>query len=253
VKRSDIEPPLVLVVEDDEAMRASIVRSLQVGGFRTRDCLRREDILAQLAEGSCAAIVLDLGLPGDDGIRIAAEIRTTSNIPILMLTGRAGIRERVIGLEAGADDYLVKPYAREELIARMRAILRRYPKDDERDPRVPYVAARIGDAHLLLSTCMLSGPLGEQRLTERETRLLMALCRSDGPLSRLTAYRVLFQREWDALDRSLDVHISNLRRKLQSVSAQPGIVATVRGEGYELRVPCSIETSDPDSPARVLA
>lgn len=239
---TDNAPALILVVEDDDFTRDSIVRSLHSGGFRTQCCLRRADILAQVGEGSCAALLLDLGLPGDDGVSIAAEVRAGFGIPILMLTGRVGIQERVRGLEAGADDYLLKPFARDELIARMRAVLRRASMPPTASRQSVEVAAQVGDARLVLATRALTGPLGVQRLTERETRLLVTLCRTTGPLSRSMSYRALFQRDWDPLDRSLDVHVSNLRRKLQAVSGIPGIVATLRGEGYELRVPSVIET-----------
>lgn len=241
---ADHTPPLILVVEDDDFTRDSIVRSLQAGGFRTRCCLRREDILTEIAQGSCAALLLDLGLPGDDGVHIATEVRAGFGIPILMLTGRVGIQERVRGLEAGADDYLLKPFARDELIARMRAVLRRASMPPAADRRHFEIAVQVGDARLVLATRTLTGPLGAQRLTERETRLLIALCRCGGPLSRSMSYRALFQRDWDPLDRSLDVHVSNLRRKLQTVTSIPGIVATLRGEGYELRAPSAIETID---------
>ena len=240
---ADIVPPVILVVEDDEYTRDSIVRSLHAGGFRTRCCLQRADILAEVAEGACAALLLDVELPGDDGVSIATEVRAGFGIPILMLTGRVGIQERVRGLEAGADDYLLKPFARDELVARLRAALRRASMPTAPDRQRIEVAAQVGDTRLVLATRTLTGPRGTQRLTERETRLLVALCHSEGPLSRLLSYRALFQRDWDPLDRSLDVHVSNLRRKLQAVSSHPGIVATLRGQGYELRVPSTIEMS----------
>jgi DNA-binding response OmpR family regulator len=234
--------PLILVVEDDDVVRESIMASLRLGGFSVRDCLERGEIIANVLSGSCAAMVLDIGLPGDDGVSIATEIRLHSNIPIIMLTGRAGIRDRVLGLEAGADDYLVKPFAEAELLARVRALLRRGSISIDDLQRPVEVMAQLGDARLDLSTRALVGPIGQEHLTERELRLIMALCRSLGPLSRQLTYRSLFQREWDAFDRSLDVHISNLRRKLKSVSQTPVVIANLRGEGYELRGSFHIET-----------
>jgi DNA-binding response OmpR family regulator len=239
---SGSESPLILVVEDDHDVRDSILRALRLGGFRTRDCLGRDEIMREIVAGECAAIVLDLGLPGDDGVSIAIDIRACSAIPIIMLTGRAGIHERVRGLDAGADDYLVKPFARDELVARLRALLRRAPRPDERDKRAIAVSVQIGDARLVLASRLLEGPRGSERLTEREIELLVALCRSDGLLSRQLAYQVLFQRSWDPLDRKLDVHMSNLRRKLEAVTHQKGIISTKRGEGYDLRAPSKIET-----------
>jgi DNA-binding response OmpR family regulator len=107
------------------------------------------------------------------------------------------------------------------------------------------VAAQIGDARLVAATRVLDGPRGQEKLTERETRLVMTLCRSEGLVSRPLVYRSLFQRDWDPFDRSLDVHMSNLRRKLKAVSKEPAIIANRRGENYELRGFPRIEISNP--------
>ena len=233
----------VLVVEDEPVVRELVVRTLRQTGFRPEAVITRKEILERVDAGTCAALVLDLGLPGDDGVSIAKAVRERSEIPILMLTGRAGIHARVAGLEAGADDYLIKPFAPEELVARLRAILRRGLRAGA--ATAPARAVRLGAARLDLASGDLSGPRGVAHVTARESRLLLALCRSVGPRSREATYREVFQRAWDPVDRSLDVHVANLRRKLESVCDEPQVIATVRGEGYELCVAATIEAGEP--------
>ena len=232
----------ILVIEDEPLVQERVVRALRHSGFLPMVALTRKEILDHVSAGDCAALVLDLGLPGDDGINIAKAVRKISNVPILMLTGRAGIHSRVSGLEAGADDYLVKPYAPEELIARLRAILRRSQPPASKGGAVRGV--RIGKARLDVATSELAGPKGASHLTTREARLLVALCRASGVLSREATYREVFERDWDPGDRSLDVHVANLRRKLEAACDERTVIATIRGEGYELRVPAVIESGD---------
>ena len=235
----------ILVIEDEPLVQERVVRALRHSGFFPMVALTRTEILEHVAAGNCAALVLDLGLPADDGINIAKAVRKISDVPILMLTGRAGIHSRVSGLEAGADDYLVKPYASEELIARLRAVLRR-----SRPPssaRVSIRGVRLGKARLDFATGELVGPKGMSHLTARESRLLIVLCRASGVLSREATYREVFERDWDPGDRSLDVHVANLRRKLEATCGERSAIATIRGKGYELRVPAVIESGDSES------
>jgi two-component system OmpR family response regulator len=233
----------LLVVEDDLNILALVKSMLRQAGYHVRTAITRAEVFAQLDSGQCAAILLDLGLPGDDGIGIARAVRERSAVPILMLTGRRGIHQRVIGLEAGADDYLPKPFAPEELVARVRALLRRSTKPAK--PQQREVALHIGGGKLDIASRMLLGPHGKERLTEHELRLLLALCRNEGTLGRAATYRQVFQREWNPTDRSLDVHVSNLRGKLQAACNTPGLIATVRGQGYELRGSFKIEYAEP--------
>lgn len=231
----------ILVVEDEERVRDWVLNALRQAGFAVDVALARHDILERARSQACAAIVLDLGLPGDDGMNIARAVRQISPVPILMLTGRAGIHSRVAGFEAGADDYLVKPFAPEELVARLRAILRRVPQVMAQEAAR---AVRLGSTRLDLATAELTGPRGTARLTAREARLVLALARSAGPLSREATYHEVFQRPWDPSDRSLDVHVANLRRKLEGVCEEPTVIAAVRGQGYELRVSATIEAGE---------
>ncbi len=231
----------VLVVEDEPHVREHILRTLNQQGFHTAVAFSREDIFQAIDHGNCAALLLDLGLPGDDGVNIAIAIRQRCDLPIMMLTGRAGVHARVAGLEAGADDYLVKPFAPEELVARLRAILRRR--------RIPPALAEtpaflvLGEARLELASGKLSGVKGTTSVTELESRLLHLLARSPGALSREAIYRNIFSREWDSSDRSLDVHIARLRGKLREVCINNDIIGTVRGGGYKLHISARIETA----------
>jgi DNA-binding response OmpR family regulator len=234
----------VVVVDDEPVIRERVARALAAIGLHVDALPGREGLFERVRDGRCAALVLDLGLPGDDGLLIARELRQISEVPILMLTGRAGIHERIIGLEAGADDYLVKPFAIEELVARVRVMLRRVrPRADVGVP----VAVQLGSARLDLRTRHLNGPMGQSRLTERELRILLLLARAPGPLSRATLSRDALDRHWEPQDRTLDVHLSNLRRKLTAAFGHVGVLATIRGRGFELRVPVRFEADAPTS------
>lgn len=222
----------VAVVEDERLVRERIARVLTVAGFQVRALPSRDQLFDLVRSNACAAVVLDLGLPDDDGLAITRELRQFSQVPILMLTGRGGIRERVTGLEAGADDYLIKPFAPEELVARLRVMLRRVRPPPGR--RVP-VSIDIGATRLDLRTRTLSGMAGQQRLTEREARIIQLLAQARGPLSRATLSRDALDRVWEPQDKSLDVHLSNLRRKLEAASGEPGLLVTIRSLGFELR------------------
>lgn len=237
----------VLVVEDEPHVQDLVTRRLRQSGYAVSTALSRAEVLACVEQGDLAAIVLDLGLPGDDGISIARAVRTRSDVPILMLTGRAGLHSRLEGLDAGADDYLIKPFAPEELDARLRAILRRsragQTLQGAQHPGAPFLL--LDQATLNLGSGLMQGPAGQAQLTAREVRLVMALVRSQAPLSREAVSREVYQRPWDPMDRSLDVHVANLRRKFESVLGGQVVIATVRGEGYALRVPTRFSDQPP--------
>ena len=230
----------ILVVEDEPHVRELVLRTLRGEGWSALAAETRVQVLAALERTRCAAVVLDLGLPGDDGISIARVIRERSDVPILILTGRGGIHARLSGFEAGADDYVVKPFAPEELVARLRALLRRTAGRVER--RAVDAAMHLGEGKLDLRSRMLAGPAGSVRLTEREAKILLALGRAAGPLARSALARAaLAGRAWNPEDRSLDVHITHVRQKLRRALGRADCIATLRSEGYELRVPVWFE------------
>jgi DNA-binding response OmpR family regulator len=220
--------PRVLVVEDDTEIAGALRRSLRLEGYEVKLAV---DGVAALEESSVFepdAVVLDLGLPRLDGVEVARRLRDGGDVPILMLTARDSLEDRVTGLDSGADDYLVKPFEREELLARLRALLRRRP---------PRGSASLVVADLRLNPDTREVFRSERRidLTTREFELLEYLMRNE----RLVVSReTLLDDVWGyaplAETNTVDVFISNLRRKLES-GGEPRILHTVRGAGYVIR------------------
>jgi DNA-binding response OmpR family regulator len=218
----------VLVVEDDTDIAGVLRRSLGMAGYEVRVALDGEAALEQSAVFSPDAVVLDLGLPKIDGVEVCRRLRADGDVPILMLTARDAVDSRVEGLDSGADDYLVKPFERDELLARLRALMRRRP------PR--------GSAYLVVGDLRLNPDgheayRGDRRLdlTTREFELLEHLMRNE----RLVVSRqALLDEVWGyhplAETNTVDVFVSNLRRKLE-LKDEPRVLHTVRGAGYVLR------------------
>jgi two-component system response regulator MprA len=222
--------PRVLVVEDDADIAGVLRRSLDKEGYDVRVAGDGEAALEQSGVFEPDAVVLDLGLPKLDGMEVARRMRQEGDVPILMLTARDALDARVEGLDSGADDYLVKPFERDELLARIRALLRRRP------PR--------GSAYLVVGDLRLNPDSrevyrGERKLelTAREFELLEHLMRNE----RIVVSRqALLDEVWGyhpfAETNTVDVFISNVRRKLES-GGEPRILHTMRGAGYVLRAP----------------
>jgi two-component system, OmpR family, response regulator MprA len=218
----------VLVVEDDADIADVLRRSLRNEGYEVRTSADGAEAL-DLATGFMPdLVVLDLGLPGLDGIEVCRRLRTDGDVPILMLTARAETEDRVTGLDSGADDYLVKPFERKELLARIRALLRRRP------PRGS-ASLEVGDLALNPDTREVRRGEREIELTNREFELLEFLMRNE----RLIVSRErLLDEVWGydplAATNTIDVFISNLRRKLEA-GGEPRLLHTKRGAGYVLR------------------
>jgi len=220
--------PRVLVVEDDADIAGVLGRSLRLEGYDVR--LAGDGVKA-LEESSLFepdAVVLDLGLPRLDGVEVCRRLRERGDVPILMLTARDGVDDRVEGLDSGADDYLVKPFERQELLARLRALLRRRP------PRGSAFLT-VGDLRLNPDTREVKRDERRIGLTTREFELLEYLMRNE----RLVVSREqLLEEVWGyhvfVETNTVDVFISNLRRKLEE-GGEPRILHTVRGAGYVLR------------------
>jgi DNA-binding response OmpR family regulator len=223
-------PVRILVVEDDEEIAQVLQRSLRMEGYEVKlagDGVRGlEEAHAFLPD----LIVLDLGLPRLDGVDVAKRLREDGDeVPILMLTARDALESRVEGLDVGADDYLVKPFERQELLARMRALLRRRP------PR-GMAPLRVGDLMLNPDTHEVSRGERKIELTQREFELLEYLMRNE----RLVISRQkLLDEVWGydpfSITNTIEVFVSNLRRKLEA-GGEPRLLHTVRGAGYVLRV-----------------
>jgi DNA-binding response OmpR family regulator len=220
--------PRVLVVEDDEEIAQVLQRSLRLEGYEVRVAGDGEAALDQSAAFNPDLVILDLGLPKLDGMEVARRLRSADDVPILMLTARDALEARVEGLDAGADDYLVKPFERQELLARLRALLRRRP------PRGS-ASVVVGDLALNPDTHEVSRGDREIDLTQREFELLEYLMRNE----RIVVPRQrLLEEVWGydpfATTNTIEVFVSNLRRKLES-GGEARLLHTIRGAGYVLR------------------
>ena len=218
----------VLIVEDDEAIADVLRRTLRQEGHEVRSSVDGVDALRAAEEFIPDLVILDLGLPGLDGVEVCRRLRDESDVPILILTARSDLGDRIEGLDSGADDYLVKPFERQELLARMRALMRRRP------PRGS-AALVVGDLLLNPDTREVSRGDRQIELTNREFELLEYLMRNE----RLVVSRErLLEEVWDydpmAMTNTIDVFISNLRRKLEQ-GDEPRLLHTKRGAGYVLR------------------
>ncbi len=222
--------PRVLVVEDDVDIAEVLRRSLRLESYEVALAGDGEAAVAEARDFEPDAVVLDLGLPRLDGVEVCRRLRAQGDVPILILTARDGVDARVQGLDSGADDYLVKPFEREELLARLRALLRRRP------PRGSAFRV-VSDVRLNPET--MEALRGERRLelTGREFELLDYLMRNE----RLVVSRQqLLEEVWGyhafAETNTIDVFVSTLRRKLEA-GGEPRVLHTVRGAGYTLRAP----------------
>jgi two-component system, OmpR family, response regulator MprA len=220
--------PRVLVVEDDDEIAQVLQRSLRLDGYDVRIAGDGEAALDQAAAYNPDLVILDLGLPKLDGIEVARRLRAADDVPILMLTARDAVESRVEGLDSGADDYLVKPFERQELLARLRALLRRRP------PRGS-ASLVVGDLSLNPDTHEVMRGDRPVELTQREFELLEYLMRNE----RIVVPRQrLLEEVWGydpfATTNTIEVFVSNLRRKLES-GGEARLLHTIRGAGYVLR------------------
>jgi two-component system phosphate regulon response regulator OmpR len=228
----------VLVVDDDPALRELLSDYLTANGMVVEAVGDGAAMRIALLAGMPGAIVLDLMLPGEDGLSLARELRTHSAVPILMLSARGEEIDRVIGLEVGADDYLAKPFGPRELLARLRALLRRSRSvatapDTPDASETPSLLPRFGPFQLDLAAHRLLRDGVEVRLTGAEFDLLRILVeRPNRVLSRDTLVSQLKGYERDPFDRSIDIRVTRLRRKIEIDPAAPVYVRTIRGEGY---------------------
>ncbi|HAF09218.1 MAG TPA: DNA-binding response regulator [Chloroflexi bacterium] len=221
----------VLLVEDDPAVRGAVERALRHAGHQPALAADGVRALEQATAVPYDAVVLDLGLPGLDGLEVCRRLRAAGNqVPVLMLTARAAVSERVSGLDAGADDYLVKPFALDELLARLRALERRAPSNGQ-------VRGQLRFGELVIDRDAMTCRRGEReiQLSRTEYQLLELLLTNQGKvLSRDVIFDKVWGYDFGPESNSLDVYVGYLRRKLEA-DGEPRIIHTVRGVGYVMR------------------
>ena len=231
--------PHLVIVDDDREIRTLLSQYLDKHDFRTTAVAEGKEMRRVMERSRVDLVVLDLMLPGEDGLSICRELRTRSQVPIIMLTARGEDVDRIVGLELGADDYLPKPFNPRELLGRIRAVLRR-AAHAPRDPSPESVRVfAFGNWRLDTTTRTLTDNDGKDvALSGAEYRLLAVLLSSvNRVLSRAQLTELLRGREADPFDRSIDVRVSRLRQILGDDARAPQIIKTVYGEGYVVGVP----------------
>jgi len=230
--------PHVLVVDDDSAMRQLVAEYLGHNDFRVTGAASGDELMQTLRGGVVDLVLLDLRLPGEDGMTLLRQLRTASQIPVIILTGRAEEADRVMGLELGADDYLTKPFSPRELLARIRTVLRRMQVSHEAQGTRVCRAYRIPGWELNLRTRRLTASDGrEVTLSNGEFNLLAALlATANRVVSRDQLIELSRRYDNEVYDRAIDVQILRLRRKIEGNPAEPQIILTERGMGYRIAV-----------------
>ena len=233
----------ILVVDDQQEICDLVHEYLTDEGFRVSTANDGAGLREEMARSKVDLVILDLMLPGEDGLQLARQLRSESDIGIIMLTGRADTVDRIIGLEMGADDYLPKPFHLRELLARVRSVLRRAASRAAEKTEGSRPRARFADWVLDLSSRELLSPSGEDvRLTTGEFELLSALVNhANQVLSRDRLLDLSRHREAGPFDRTIDVQVGRLRRKLEDDPKNPSMIKTVRGGGYMFTPPVQFE------------
>jgi two-component system phosphate regulon response regulator OmpR len=235
---NDTAPQRILVVDDDPDVRWMVETYLGKHGFHTDGADGGGEMRARLAAGDYALVVLDITMPGEDGLTLARYLREHHACGILMLTAAGEVIDRIVGLEVGADDYMTKPFEPRELLARVKSVLRRIADEAHAAAAHPAHApprlVAFGDFRLDLEHGLLRDGEGrEVPLTQMEFDLLKAFAEHPNRvLSRDELLDLAHNRAWDPYDRSIDIRIARLRRKIEPDPARPRIIRTVRGAGY---------------------
>jgi two-component system response regulator MprA len=220
---------IILVVEDDRRIRDLLRRGLLFEGYKVETAEDGESALRAMREHEPDAVILDLMLPGIDGLEVCRRLRQASNVPILMLTARDTVPDRVTGLDAGADDYMVKPFAFDELLARLRAIFRRHRLESPTD------TVRFADVTLNPRTRQVFRSETEIQLTAKEFDLLELFMRHPNQvLTREVIYEHIWNYDFGGESNIIEVYVRYLRTKLE-IEEKPRLIQTVRGVGYALR------------------
>jgi two-component system phosphate regulon response regulator OmpR len=223
----------VLVVDDDPAIRHMLAEYLSGHGYEVALAASGEAMRAEMSRALPAVVLLDVGLPGEDGLTLARYLRERHDVAVIMVTGAGDVDDRVAGLEVGADDYITKPFDPRELRARIKSVLRRVEKKLAR-PIAQLLRVSVGRCSLDMKSRTLTDARGrEVPITAMEFDLLKALIEHPNQvLSRDRLLTLTRNREWEPFDRSIDIRITRLRRKVEEDPAHPRTIKTVRGAGY---------------------
>jgi len=233
-------PIRIAVVDDDAAVRDAVCDLVATEGFEPVACGDAAALFAALSAGRIDLVVLDLRLPDRDGFAVAASLRASSDVPIIILSGRGGDLDRILGLEIGADDYVVKPFNTRELLARIKAVLRRIGREAPPPPPAPPRHGwRFAGHEIDLDRRRLTAPNGAPvALTVAEFDLLAALVGAAGRvLSRDHLLDLTHRAGGEVYDRTVDVLILRLRRKIEPDPTNPRFIRTERGHGYVFDAP----------------
>lgn len=229
-----VKDRLILVLEDQPEIGRLVCSALEQHGYRSELYQHAAGFLRRLRSMRPDLCLVDLGLPDEDGLSVVRTIRRDNPVPVIIITGRGGVTDRVLGLELGADDYVVKPFEPRELVARVNAVLRRARPDPEADSVASVDIARFAGWTFDYETHSLTNPNGEPtELSTAEARLLLAFVKA--PNRILTRESLLGTKGTDdrsPFDRSIDVRISRLRQKIEPDPKSPQIIKTVYGTGY---------------------
>lgn len=238
---------LVLVVDDDPKIRALLRSCFEGEGARVQDAADKATVLHSVSEAVPDLIMLDLKLGGDDGFDVARDLRRHLDVPIIMVTGKHDVIDRIVGLELGADDYITKPFHPRELLARAKSVLRRY---DGGGKQVDRTATPGADRDAVLRLDGLTVDLNRMSVTDRagadcglttaDFKLMRAfLEHPHHALSRDRLLTLIDGPEWAPLDRTIDNQVARLRKKIERDAADPRLIKTIRGVGYMLTEPAS--------------
>jgi two-component system OmpR family response regulator len=232
------KPDHILIVDDDPEIRQLLSTYLAEAGYRTSVAAEGREMRRRLDEQPVDLVVLDLMLPGEDGLSLCRNLRARSNIPVIMLTARGTLVDRIVGLEMGADDYLPKPFDPRELLARIKVVLRRTQSFPERAKVDEASRLRFAGWRLDTATRQLRSPAGLViSLGNSDYRLLRLLLQHPNrALSRDFLLNHVYDREREPFDRSIDVCVSRVRQHLGDDPRNPTLIRTVRNEGYMLTV-----------------
>jgi len=237
------DPRRILLVEDEAAIRDAEVAYLESAGFAVTSAEDGRKAVEAFGKGPFDVVVLDLMLPVLSGEEVCRRIRANSDVPIIMVTAKGEVEDRIIGLELGADDYLVKPFSMRELIARIKALLRRSRTEDEAQRET----ATYGDLVIDLAGHKVFVRDEEVELTPSEFKLLTTLARYPGRVySRMELVEKVLGYDFEGYERTIDSHVKNLRAKIGDDPHNPTWIYTVHGVGYRFEIPKATQSTDGD-------